>query len=56
VAEIVEFAATAGPAKKNAGPPVTADGVRILNVLTPATVDFIVQVEAPAAVEVEQAA
>lgn len=49
-----EFAATAAPAKKNAGPPVTETGEVIRRVFIPETVDFIEQTEAPLAVELVQ--
>ena len=51
VPEMVEFAAVAAPAKKNAGPPDTVTGDVRRSVLISARVDLIVQTEAPEADE-----
>lgn len=46
---MVVFAATGGPAKKNAGPPLAVTGEVIRNVFTSAFVEVIEQIEDPLA-------
>ena len=55
VAEIVEFAATAGPCAKITEPPLIASGVSIESVFVSAVVEVSVQVESPLLSVLEQA-